>query len=258
LSGARWNAVEPENALENALVAAAADPAARPLFYRLLGESPLLMLDASSEPPVRDQETVLEAGKTLQAVCVPIDGVLHTAIFSSLTLLRQHIDSEHKYISMMGRDLLTLMRGSHLILNPGAAYGKQILPDEIEAILSGAAERGYVSRVVEADTRVLLGQPAKYPHHITDALAFLFRSRKEVRRAYLALCAWPDTGEQHLIIGLDATGDWDILMRDITSMLQKAARPNEIVDIIRMDDSAVSDYLQGTRPFYRRKLFGLF
>ena len=118
--------------------------------------------------------------------------------------------------------------------------------------------RGYATHTVEKDTEVLLGQPAQFPTHLTDAMSSVFRSRKEVRAAYLALCSWPESGEQRLIVGIDATGDWDALMRDVSSALNAAARPDDIVDFVRMDDSPIVAYLRRTQPFYRKKLLGLF
>jgi hypothetical protein len=60
------------------------------------------------------------------------------------------------------------------------------------------------------------------------------------------------------MVGIDATGDWDALMRDVSSALSTLARPDEIVDFIRMDGSSVAQYMRRTRPFYKRKLLGLF
>ncbi len=253
-----YGSVTPGNPLELALVAAASDPAARPLFYRLLVESPLLMLDLASEPPTEDKTEVLQAGTTLKAACVDIAGVSHTAVFSSLAVLQGFIEAEHKYVSMLGRDLFTLVRGSHVILNPGASYGKQILPAEIESILDGSAARGYATNVVKKDTPILLAQPTNFPHHLTEALSELFQAKKQVSAAYLALCSWPETGEQHLLIGLDPIVDWPALMRDVTSVLQKVAKPDEIIDFVRMDESGVAQHLRKTRPFYKKKVFGIF
>lgn len=255
---ARGRLVVPGNALEHALVAAATEASARPLFYRLLLESPLLVLDASQAPGSGEGVRVLEKGEQVRAVGVELEGRLHTAIFSSLAVLQDSVQAEHRYISMLGRDLLNLMRGSHLILNPGARYGKQILPEEIEAILSGAATRGYATNVIKKDTKILLGQPSKVPTHLTDALSAAFRSRRDVRAAYLALCSWPESGEKHLMVGIDASGDWDTLMRAASAAVAAAARPEEMVDFVKMDDSSVASYMRSTQPFYKKKLLGIF
>jgi len=82
----------PGNPLEHALVAAASEVSARPLFYRLLLESPLLQLDASREPlPIEEERTVLKKGTQVEAVCVEVDGVPHTAVFSSLAVLQDFV-----------------------------------------------------------------------------------------------------------------------------------------------------------------------
>ena len=81
---------------------------------------------------------------------------------------------------------------------------------------------------------------------MTDALSPVLHSRKDVRAAYLALCSWPESGEQHLIVAIDASGDWETLMRDVSSALKVSARPDEIVDFVRMDDSSLASYMRRT------------
>jgi hypothetical protein len=90
----------PGNPLEHALVAAAAEASARPLFYRLLLESPLLLLDASAAPQLLDEKTVLEKGTQVKAVSIDVDGIQHTAVFSSLSVLQEFVRAEHRYISV--------------------------------------------------------------------------------------------------------------------------------------------------------------
>ena len=188
-----------------------------------------------------------------------IDDVPHTIVFTSLAVLEDSVKAAHKYLSMHGRDLLQLVRGSHLILNPGSECAKQLLPAEIEAILDGSAGRGYATKVIEKETTVELGQPAVFPTHVADTLRSVFRSRRRVRAAYLALCAWPESGERHLIVGIDTTDDWERLMQDLSSALRTSTQPDEIIDFVRMDGaSPLADYMRSTRPIYKRKILGLF
>lgn len=248
----------PGNPLEHALAAAAEEESARPLFYRLLLESPLLILDVGAPPTQTEGIVVLEKETQVRALSIEVSGIPHTVVFSSLAVLQTFVQAEQQYISMLGRDLLSLMRGSHIILNPGAEFGKQILPEEIEFILSGAAVRGYETHVAERDTEVRLGQPAKFPAHIAEALSAVFRSRKDVRAAYLALCAWPKSREVHLMVGIEASGEWSSLMTQSVAALKGSARSDEIVDFVPMDDSPIAQYMRETPPFYKKKLFGLF
>jgi hypothetical protein len=250
----------PENPLEHALIAAATEPDARSTFYRLMLESPLFIVDDSEHAPATDGIRPLEGGEQLRIPTIEIDGVPHTPIFSSLPSLRAVIDSERKYIAMNGRQLLEIVQASPLILNPGSPCGKQFVPSETAAMLSGEIFRDYSTRTIEKATQILLGQPANYPGHLTEALAKRFRELSTVDAAYLAHCAFPDTTDPpHTIIGVDARGDWAPIVDATMRTIRQVARENEIVDVVRLDESEVSRYMRNeTKPFYKRKKFGLF
>jgi SseB protein C-terminal domain/SseB protein N-terminal domain len=244
------------NPLEEALVTAATEPAARLTFYRLLLEATLVLIDDSPGPALAGAPRTLPAGAKLQVPSVEIEGVLHTPVFSSLEMLQAVLETERKYVSMLGRDLLELVRGTHLVLNPGSSHGKLFIPREIDEILSGSIFQGYAEQVIQQNTRVLLGQPepGEYPHHLTDALSTFFRANPAVRAAYLAQCAWPDTQESaHTLIGVDTLADPDALMPAIMEVIQQVALEQDVVDLVLIDDSELSKYmLEQTQPFFTR------
>lgn len=249
----------PENPLEHALVAAATEPDARPTFYRLMLESPLFTIDDNPATPAVDGVQTLAAGVQLHIPSVEIGGVLHTPIFSSRTRLQAALDAERKYVAMQGRALLEIVQRSPLVLNPGSPYGKQFVPDEIAAMLSGEIFRSYTTHTVQQPTRVLLGQPKAAPTHLTDALAKLFGAMPDVKAAYLAQCVFPDAADPHTMIGVDARGDWSSIVEAVMQTIRKVAHDQDIVDVVHIDDSQVANYmLKQTKPFYRRKRFGLF
>jgi hypothetical protein len=129
--------VNPENPLEQVLIAAATEPGARPTFYRLMLDSPLYIVNDNPEARGNQGNRILAPGEQLMVSTVEIDGVAHTPIFSSLARLRAVLQSERTYLAMQGRNLLEILRGSHLVLNPGSPFGKQFFPQEVEAMLSG-------------------------------------------------------------------------------------------------------------------------
>jgi len=130
---------EPENALEQVLVAAAADASAWETFYRLVLDSPLYVIDEGPDP-VDSGAGVLSQGSMLQIRHVLLEGILHVPAFSSMRRLEAMLVEPRRYASLVGRDLFHVVRGSHVILNFGAAYGKQFVPAEIDAMLGGAVE----------------------------------------------------------------------------------------------------------------------
>lgn len=249
----------PQNPLEHALVAAATEPDARPLFYRLMLESALFVIDDNPDHAGQFGSQTLEAGTQLQIGTVDLDGVPHTPIFTSPVRIEAVVDTERRHVSMLGRNLLGILQGSHLILNPGSDYGKQFLPDEVEALLSGSIHQDHRQITLKEPTQVLLGQPAEFPHHLTTALCTSFK-QMPVQAAYLAHCVWPDSGEPgHTVIGIHTDADWELLIRKVMAEVKKAAREGEIVDVVRMDDSTIPQYLSSnTTPFYKKKRFLFF
>ncbi len=129
--------MNPENPLEQVLIAAATEPGARPTFYRLMLDSPLYIVNDDAEASGGPGNRVLQPGEELRIATLEIDGVPHAPIFSSIARMRAVLAPERGYLAMHGRNLLELTLGSHLVLNPGSPYGKQFFPQEVEAMLNG-------------------------------------------------------------------------------------------------------------------------
>jgi len=220
--------------------------------------SPLYVIDLSDAPHVSDGLRTIGVGEVLKIPSVDIEGVPHTPVFSSLARLRTVLSAEQKYIAMNGRQLLELVRDSCLILNPGSPYGKQFLPQETVDLLSGDIFRGYSTRTVKEATKVLLGQPAQYPTHITDALKERFRGLRTVKAAYLAQCLMPESGEPpHTLVGVVVSGEFRSVVTTIMDTIKRVAKEGDIVDVVRIDDphpEGVAEYLlKETQPFYKRR-----
>jgi hypothetical protein len=153
--------------------------------------------------------------------------------------------------------------GSELILNPGSDYGKEFTREEIAGILDGSIWRSN-QFTVEKATKVLLGQPARYPQVLVEALSRLFAGKKEVQAAYLAHFFNPAAGDKpHTLIGIEATGNWDRLVAEAGMVAANVDVPDPPVDFLRMTGKAgVEDYFhKSCKPFYskgRKKWFGMF
>jgi hypothetical protein len=243
-----------ENPLEEALSAAPSSPEAEQTFYRLLLESPLYIIDDAEGPrPTEHGVTTLQPGYQIRVVTLDIRGVPHTPIFSSLTRLRAVVDVERRYLAMNGRELLEIVQGAHLVLNPGSTLGKYFVPEETAALLSGDIFRSYSESVLTEDTQYMLGQPAVYPTHIADALAARFQTLPDVTAAYLAHCVLPGSDEPQgrTLIGIDAEGDWESVLEAAMRALRQATPNPETVNIVRVDDSELGVYFRTqTTPFY--------
>lgn len=247
-------ATSEDNTLEQALRRAAAEPAERPAFYRLLLESTVYVIGTSDLP--LGEGAALQSGARVQVQhWKKEDGSLVIPFFSSLRTLHQAVENEERYMALPGHILFEATRGSTLVLNPVSDCGKEFFPNEIEALLSGGLTRPIEQRVVKQETQVLLGQPREYPTALVESLGKLLAKHGNVRAAYLTLMHDPSADPQpHLVIGLDIEGDIDAAMRE-TGAVAADILPGEPVDLFHVvpGDGGLSKYfLESVPPFYKR------
>ncbi|WP_184544735.1 SseB family protein [Mucilaginibacter sp. FT3.2] len=72
------------------------------------------------------------------------------------------IKTEVCFLELKGKDLLKMLTGKTLIINPYSDFGKEILPSEIERILDGTILTENVQRLeIEKETKVQIGHTPK-------------------------------------------------------------------------------------------------
>jgi SseB protein N-terminal domain len=130
----------PENQLETALVQAATDAAAVPLFYQLLLESPLFALTPPNSRP--HGEGALQKGESVSIVNWADGERRVVPIFSSLPLLQEAVQGSPiacDYISLRGRELLGILAkgDAPALLNPTCPYSKELPVDEMRELVTG-------------------------------------------------------------------------------------------------------------------------
>nr|WP_315447182.1 enhanced serine sensitivity protein SseB [uncultured Pseudomonas sp.] len=244
-----------ENSLEQSLRLAADEPAHRPEFFRILLNSTVYVLGSTD---AEDGTVDLEAGSKVSiAHWEKPDGTSVIPFFSSLQTLQKSIDSEESYLELPARSLFEMTQGTHLFLNPKSPYGKEFFPEEVRNLLSDQVGQKATVRKVEKETKVLLGQPAQYPSKMVQSLTQLLASHRNVKRAFLALMHDTSVDEKpHLIIGIEADGDIELVLREAGNVAGDTAPDGEPVDLYRVSESesGLSDYfLKQTTPFYERK-----
>ena len=252
---------EPVNNLEKSLMNAATNPANRPQFYRDLLEADVFIIQYGNSN-LNIQNNVLQEGTQLKIQHFERDGIAWLPVFSSLQRLQQSVRSETSYLQLKARDFFEITRGAHVVLNPGFAYGKEFVPEEIAGMLDGSIFRPSQTYVAQKETKVLIGQPANYPHQLVKALSDGFARNKLVNRAYLVLFHNPETGEKpHLLISIDAGGDWEKIVGDAGMIASEVMGRDDPIDFMRLENSGLSQHItSSTKPFYQksfmRKLFG--
>jgi hypothetical protein len=181
---------EPQNQLERSLLRAGSDPAFRPQFYRELSEADLFIVP-EGRPPTEQTSVVLSKGEKLLLQPIAIDGREYLPVFSSLPRLQKVIARESSYLQINAVEFLKMTAGAALWLNPGSECGKEFSAQEIQGILDGSLWRAADQRVIQQDTQVLIGQPKQYPQELADTLCRFFKTKPEIKRAWLAQLLYP-------------------------------------------------------------------
>lgn len=245
-----------ENQLEHLLQSAAADPAARPDFYRALLASDVFVIGRTDQDAPANAPFTNPAGSQLHIVNFNRpDGSRYIPFFTSIDALRKALDGEHGYISLPCKSLFELTKGTILVLNPGSKYGKAFLPNEIEALLETGSNHRAQRHVAKQDTRVLLGQPKDRPQTMLDALSRFFSTHPDVEAAYMCQMSDPasNSGRPSLLIGIRMAGESMQIYTGAGQIAADTAPANMPVDLVRVTDSdeGISGYLTTqTEPFY--------
>lgn len=247
----------PTNELEEVLVRAASQPSARPEFYQKLLDSQLWLL--TPEVPLASGETVIKTGTQIQFVNWQGANGVFLAIFSSEQQLKKAISQTrtiYGVLALKGSDLFPILaqHPMDVVLNPGALYGKNFVPDEIRRLGDGSIVKSE-SRVVQKPTKILLGQPAVYPHAFVKALQELFSQESAVEAAYLAQMHDPSSGDPpHLIIGIQCNMDYQRIFKSAGITSQGLLGDGKFADFIQVGDGkgSLDSYFQKqTKPFYQ-------
>ncbi|HEY1631505.1 MAG TPA: SseB family protein [Rhizomicrobium sp.] len=119
----------PENLLEEALVAMAADPEKGGAFDHLLLTSPLHVIGQNDGARPEDDRQSLEPGAQVRLVAVRRGDTQAIPVFTSPARLDAFFENVTKsaliqrYLTMPGRSLFQMANGADFLLNPGFPYG---------------------------------------------------------------------------------------------------------------------------------------
>jgi hypothetical protein len=248
----------PTNDLEHALAQAARDPAARPRFYQRLLESPLFVLVPPNIGP--PGERTLKQSENLPLISWKKGEQNVIPLFTSLPLLQQiakQTGQELHYFALKGKDLFGLLAAGTLpaVLNPNCPVGKEFLVEEIRNLASGKFFEAARTEIIQKERKVLLGQPAEYPHNLVEALKRHLSTQPRVEAAYLAQIDDSSTGvPPHLIFAISLQGEIDPVIQPLLMITREMLGPNKIADftILGRGGSLDDFFLTKTQPFYQK------
>lgn len=252
---------EPVNELERSLIKAAEDPAHRPQFYKDFVASDIFIVQHGTQPPKSHGRVTLDEGMKLQIANIEFKGKPHIPIFSSLPRLQSTITGEVAYLGINALDFLKMTQGSPLILNPGSDFGKEITSEEAGSIVDGSIWRPNERYVQQKEAQVLIGQPKNYPNELIEALTRLFKSKKQVKRAWVAHFFNPERDEKpHTLVAIDAGDGFEAVSAEAGIVVRNVKIPNPPVDFLPITGRhGIEDYfVKDTKPFYTRRFLGVF
>ena len=239
--------------LETLVQKAATEPAYRAEFYKRLLSDELIIITQNSG---RQQGNhILQEETKVNIVSYP-DGKIPVFTSTDRIFDKGVVKEEVEYMQMKGENLFDLAKGATFLLNPYSDYGKELLPDEVERMLSGKILTDTSKTLtIEKETKVQIGQPAKYPTDIINSLKILFTNKPNLKAAYLGWIFDPESGEPpHYIFGLEADGDIENLTQEAGFTAKQFLESDEFVDFIKVDKkNGLSEYfLKSVEPFYKR------
>ena len=233
---------------------AVANPAYRVEFYKRILTEKLLVINKGSE--ILDGSYITTADTKVQILTL---NNLSIPVFTSTDRIfdKGIIKSQVSFLELNGEVLLKMLTGKTLIINPYSDYCKEILPSETDRILDGTILNENVQHLeIKEETKVLIGQPAKYPEAVIKSFIELFSSKPNVKAAYLGWVHDPASDiPPHYIFAIEETGNWDTLIKELASILNSTLGPEEIVDFLKINgNKELNDYfINDTTPFYKKR-----
>ncbi|SMB99316.1 hypothetical protein SAMN00120144_0128 [Hymenobacter roseosalivarius DSM 11622] len=247
-------AFEPLNRLEEMLLLAAADPDARPDFYRALLQEDVLVLTQPQEgqpageiPVTQNMEVQLQ--------------VLHDGKIPVFTAPERIFDSnvvkeEVPYLRLSGFDLFQMVQGADCALNPFSSLGKLFMANEVAELLSGHLFEAPAHQI-PPDTQILLGQPAEFPTALVESLSTYAAGQPLIRAIYLAQMQLPDSAEPaRLLLGFEVEGEDTAFLQEVGAVIQHHLdASHQFVDIVLINpdsEEPLSHYFYQNEPIYKR------
>ncbi len=242
---------ENNNQLETLLAQAASEPAYRPAFFRTLLESSVWVPGSAAEEGAVSADSAVDLHHWEKA-----DGTSVIPFFTSLQALEQAVQDEQPFVVMPARVLFEMTLGETLFLNARLETGKEFFPQEIRHLLSREGDPLSQQQVLEGGEALLLSEVAQPPQMMLDSLSTLFKSMKTVKRAFICSLKEQAQDEPVWLIGIEAEGDVEAIIRAAGSVAMDTLPGDEPVDICQVTEGqgGISHFMIAhLAPFYERR-----
>jgi hypothetical protein len=109
---------------------------------------------------------------------------------------------------------------------------------------------------IPAGSQVIIGEPREYPQKMINAVAEYLKGQKNVKAAYLVQMFYIDTFSY--IIAVDFKGNEIDTFEGIAKVATPFLPQGFPLDLITIDDDFSRGIARDYKPFYRRKVLGVF
>ncbi len=229
------------NELEELMAKVQEDHSLQGAFCAKFLSSPIFVINAGEDSHPHGESTLKEE-TVLQLVEGQLeDGRQFLPVFTSEEQLSRFIEQEMPYFALAGIDLLKLVAGGNVYINPASDCGILWTPDDIAGILDYFVGKEIT---VEEETEVLLGSPSADVSDLKAAMAAVFAKEDAVTSAYLALMV--KGADMSLVVGI--VTEAPAHAKAVFDRAGAAAKPhmpeNHFLDFIVIDDPG-DDGVQG-------------
>jgi len=242
---------EAKNELETLLEQAATEAAHRPVFFQVLMDSTVWVPGKATEGEAIDASSSVELQHWEKD-----DNTSAIPFFTSLEALQRAVTDEQSFVVMPVRTLFEITLGNTLFLNARLPTGKEFTPNEISHLLSPSGDALTQQEVLEGGVSLLLSEVAEPPAQMIDSLTTLFKNLKTVKRAFLCSIKENADEQPNLLIGIEADGDIESIIRQTGSVATDTLVGDEPIDICQVveGEKGISHFMIAhITPFYERR-----
>ncbi|KAA9327500.1 hypothetical protein F0P96_16085 [Hymenobacter busanensis] len=243
---------EPTTALEEMILRAAQEPNMRLAFYHELLQAELLVLTVQPEGTAPGEVTISE-GTEVQL------HVLHDGripVFSSEDRVYEGgaTPEDVYFLRIRGEALFRMVQGAECVLNPFSAFGKLLVAQELDDLLSG---RIFGTAEGQEAPQVQLHQVTDLPEGMRESLQTFCASHEPINAAHLAVMQLAgQPAPPRLLLAFDVDGDNMDFLQELGPVLKNYISEQDSIDVVRLSpdpNEPLTQYFSQQEPLYRRE-----
>ena len=231
--------------LEDLLLRSAEEEQVRPLFYKQVLKNELVLI---IEKPA-------QKGEEVNIICYP-DGKIPVFTQEARIFDNNVVKESMNTLTVPAREIFEQAVGATFILNPYSESGKEFIPEEIQAMLSGRIFAQYEQEyALSDDENITITEAKSYPKDLVKALSELFVNFPEVKAAYMSWMFQDDLDKGHYLVALDlegGDGEYKELIQDAGFVAQQYLKADEFIDFTSLAaaESIEQHFRTSGKPFY--------